>query len=1150
MYHPALLKALSKYDSTLLFRRMAAKEIELNEKSDYYDKQEQKINAIENNSKEKQALMKTEGETLDNYSKQIYTHDLEIAGELFMRDAPIVFEGKIIKSEQCFNQDSSEVRHSALIQVTRVIRGQEYLKVGFVELQTESGYYYRLGKNFLEERTNFELPVKMFQEDIRGEIFNNNTQLFFSKVLPKATPHYEEIHTQYILQDYKKLSYQDYCSIQYIKPNNTTPPFIASGLYHLFVLNDYEQFIVYLAKYGLDIKEKPIAPIQKQIPKPKKQPKRIKKYGYRSPSSLGTLAISTANKQITTTYIGNTPNNFLEFDIMAKVDAPVYVNNHSIYIKFDPNLFGWFTGRDTNRIKLTLPSYYRPYLIANATPIRWGNDINVPTDTMMIQINKPSNQAFTAQLSTTEQVLVHVKFKFDGCASSSGIDFVKRPTAAVFTQYAYQPQPITNPSLWNAGTFSTINYITPSFRSSSISEVCATVFDFSPKIIHGGAEEILTIRATQGGFGTTKGTVIFTNGETLSDTKDYIPNNYINDATAMISALPSAYILSWTDTLIKVYVPSNVNPSEHAGSGLFKVVKADGTNIYSTAKLNIRYSYFTQAPAGSSNQRWQRFYIPNQFCYKGLGFGIDSTGIWRRPAAAPSAAAIIKCIGDAAAYWSRTIGGDSIHLKAVLLDPNNPRRDLMGKIIFVQGLNPTDIGTYPTAVSTPVSPAGKKNAEIGVRMDIALDRGANVWFIDSTLTLPKAAGKSDFFCVLLHEFGHSLGLLHSYDITATDPKVELMRKVNYNGGSDLTAAQRMTPTTGKASARDGIQRIVRESYALTWRDSVGAYAGQFATLGSTGTNSSITTQPFNQLACVSNASLPVGSPNLVSFSLTSAGTGNYYQWQTVATNTNNISRATANSYTPTTKGYYKCLVSKEGCTVVTNTVAYDVMPIVTMIDSLNKCTIQPIALTMPSPLLPPFSIAATGIGVTTTNGQVYINPSVANAGAVTWTATNPAQVSQAEQFCTTTASFKAVNIAAATKIKTCPIDRCIGVRATNITGFTIAFLDCYKTGTSFALQLSKPDGTFNNVTNMSNIAKKIIDFATLPSTNTFNLIVPSDSFPASGSYKVRVVINTPSNNPAITYSAPSCSFVVTKVVSSSDCPQKALPQVSKSCSCG
>lgn len=99
---------------------------------------------------------------------------------------------------------------------------------------------------------------------------------------------------------------------------------------------------------------------------------------------------------------------------------------------------------------------------------------------------------------------------------------------------------------------------------------------FSPTTASGGTKTVLTI--TGSGFGTTRG-----NGAVFFRDAD-------DGGTSFTEAPEDGYI-SWSNTQIRLYVPSTGADGGTAGTGEIRVTANDGTTTTSVAKITIPYSY-------------------------------------------------------------------------------------------------------------------------------------------------------------------------------------------------------------------------------------------------------------------------------------------------------------------------------------------------------------------------------------------------------------------------------------------------------------------------------------------------------------------------------------------------------------------------------
>ncbi|PRY14876.1 putative secreted protein (Por secretion system target) [Pontibacter ummariensis] len=113
-------------------------------------------------------------------------------------------------------------------------------------------------------------------------------------------------------------------------------------------------------------------------------------------------------------------------------------------------------------------------------------------------------------------------------------------------------------------------------QQKQASPQAVTIRSFSPQIASAGTETVLTINGS--GFGRTRGegAVEFLNADDAGQT--------------FVQPLPSAYLL-WTDTQIKVYIPSATLTGGTAGSGPIRVIDSSGNVAVSEVPIVIEYAY-------------------------------------------------------------------------------------------------------------------------------------------------------------------------------------------------------------------------------------------------------------------------------------------------------------------------------------------------------------------------------------------------------------------------------------------------------------------------------------------------------------------------------------------------------------------------------
>ncbi len=103
---------------------------------------------------------------------------------------------------------------------------------------------------------------------------------------------------------------------------------------------------------------------------------------------------------------------------------------------------------------------------------------------------------------------------------------------------------------------------------------------FAPSTISAGTQSVLTIYGFGFGNRTGQATVQFKDANSPS--------------SSVFASIPdSSYILSWTDTEIKVIVPgASIMRQGGAGTGIVNVIDANGGSISSLSPLNIKYNQF------------------------------------------------------------------------------------------------------------------------------------------------------------------------------------------------------------------------------------------------------------------------------------------------------------------------------------------------------------------------------------------------------------------------------------------------------------------------------------------------------------------------------------------------------------------------------
>ncbi len=267
--------------------------------------------------------------------------------------------------------------------------------------------------------------------------------------------------------------------------------------------------------------------------------------------------------------------------------------------------------------------------------------------------------------------------------------------------------------------------------NNAVNNSGGTPITLSPSRITAGTGSILTI--TGSGFGTRTGaaTIQFRDANSTSFT------TYAN--------IPdSTYILSWTNTEIKVIVPgASINRQGGAGTGLVNIIHSTGAIMPSTSPLTVVYNQF--------EYKKRRVVLINQNTLGGYTFTLNTN--FNNNTAAKSS------FTRALSQWKCNTGVNVNIATTTTTNACANQTDNINTISFADGSCALPAGTlgvtyssYSLCSNSPIIPDG---------IDMIFSGSSSFYFgTDAT-----PAGLYDFESVALHELGHAFGEGHNSEVT-------------------------------------------------------------------------------------------------------------------------------------------------------------------------------------------------------------------------------------------------------------------------------------------------------------------------------------------------------------------------------------------------
>ena len=296
----------------------------------------------------------------------------------------------------------------------------------------------------------------------------------------------------------------------------------------------------------------------------------------------------------------------------------------------------------------------------------------------------------------------------------------------------------------------------------------ASITHFSPATITAGTQSVLTIDGW--GFGERKGsaTVQFRDANSTS--------------SAVYTNIPdSSYIISWTNTEIKVIVPgASISRQGGAGTGAFNVITSTGVAISSVAPLYITYNQFEYKKNKTS--------LINQNGSGGYTFTLN-TDLNNNTAAKD---AFLRGLNK----WKCNTNINFSLSSSTSSSTCSNQMDNINLVSFATSSCPMPVGALAVTYSSYTLCAGSPIIPDGIDMIFS----PSVNFYIGTDATPS--NQYDFESVVLHELGHAFGQGHHSDYT------EIMFPSIANGVMKRT----LNPLTDLASVNEIVSRSIGSSF--------------------------------------------------------------------------------------------------------------------------------------------------------------------------------------------------------------------------------------------------------------------------------------------------------------------------------------------------
>lgn len=418
-----------------------------------------------------------------------------------------------------------------------------------------------------------------------------------------------------------------------------------------------------------------------------------------------------------------------EFDINIRADNnSTYLDNVPVWITYNTSVFNSSVVA-INNVTVTNGSNFNN---SNYYPANNFIQDNSP-NTMIFLVSAIVTNPVRTGITTSYQQLAHVQMNIKNCGNVNvnltnaigavnGCWYTSTPTSTVFQTY--------NTLTYNGSLSTNINCV-------------PTILNFNTSL-RGGVD---TLKIRGFSFGSTKGT-----GEVRFRNADLSGHPYITQ-------LDAQDYISWSDTLIRVLVPSfnqNLNTSNgknnSAGTGSFIVTTSLSQTVASSVNnanspFSVPFSLLSVLNPNTNNK--SKVHL--------VGSGINNNYI---------------------VYCDSTIGKNPYKFGLIkkVMHEWGCNTSANFELVYDSTVVNTPFINYIYFTNLPINDPTLGNTILGIdkcpngknvigNFDIVLKLN-ETWLFDSTATQTLNPNTYDFYEIISHELGHALGIQHAIDVNS------------------------------------------------------------------------------------------------------------------------------------------------------------------------------------------------------------------------------------------------------------------------------------------------------------------------------------------------------------------------------------------------